>query len=106
MYILRKTLAVSILVSVCAGANAGGEKDCLLQGTVNQGDQDATTVKIHSVKKYDDESRCKVRRGQKMEFKLPADTRVKDAPDGSEVQYRYRSDEQGQSTTELISVGA
>ena len=106
MYILRKTIAVSILVSVCSVANAGGEKDCLLQGTVNQGGQDATSVKIHSVKKYDDESRCKVRRGQKMEFKLPADTRVKDAPDGSEVQYRYRTDEQGQSTTELISVGA
>ncbi len=106
MYILRKVIAVSILVSACAGATAGGEKDCLLQGTVNQGDQDATMVKIHSVKKYDDESRCKVRRGQKMEFKLPADTRVKDAPDGSEVQYRYRTDERGQSTTELISVGA
>jgi hypothetical protein len=41
-----------------------------------------------------------------MEFKLPADTRVKDAPDGSEVQYRYRQDNRGQSTTELINVGA
>ena len=68
MYILRNVLAVSVLVSVCAGANAGGEKDCLLQGTVQHGDQDATTVKIHSVKKYDDEARCKVRRGEKMEF--------------------------------------
>ena len=106
MYILRNVLAVSVLVSVCAGANAGGEKDCLLQGTVQHGDQDATTVKIHSVKKYDDEARCKVRRGEKMEFKLPADTRVKNAPEGSEVEYRYRTDEQGQSTTELISVGA
>ena len=66
MYIIRKALAVSILVSVCAAANAGGEKDCLLQGTVNQGDQNATTVKIHSVKQYDEKSRCKVRRGQKI----------------------------------------
>ena len=106
MNILRKTISVSILVSVISVANAGGEKDCLLQGTDSQSGQDATSVKIQSIKKYDDESRCKVRRGQKMEFKLPADTRVKDAPDGSEVQYRYRTDEQGQSTTELISVGA
>jgi hypothetical protein len=40
-----------------------------------------------------------------MEFKLPSDNRVKDAPDGSEVQYRYRTDEAGGSNTELISVG-
>ncbi|GAB5451685.1 MAG: hypothetical protein Hals2KO_20130 [Halioglobus sp.] len=62
-------------------------------------------VKIHSVSRYDEEARCKVRRGQKLEFKLPQDTRIQDAPDGSEVQYRYRSDDSG-SSAELISVGA
>jgi hypothetical protein len=106
MYILRITFLLSMSLILCAGANAGGEKDCLLQGTVHRGDQDNAMVKIHSVKKYDDESRCKVRRGEKMEFKLPADTRVREAPDGSEVKYRYRTDEQGNSSAELISVGA
>jgi hypothetical protein len=106
MYILRNTIAASFLLAVCTGATAGGEKDCLLQGTVHRGDQDATMVKIHSVRKYDDESRCKVRRGEKLEFKLPPDTRVKAAPEGSEVKYRYRTDGEGESSTELISVGA
>jgi hypothetical protein len=47
-----------------------------------------------------------VRRSQKMEFKLPPDTRLKDAPSGSDVKYRYRTDESGQSNAELISTGA
>jgi hypothetical protein len=84
-------------------------KDCLLQGTVLHGEQagqDTTTVKINSISQYDEESRCSMRRSQKMEFKLPHDTRLKDAPSGSEVKYRYRTDETGQADTELISVGA
>jgi hypothetical protein len=97
---------VFLLLFLAGGVNAGGEKDCLLQGTVQRGDQDDMTVKINSVKKYDDESRCKVRRGEKLEFKLPTDTRINNAPDGSEVKYRYRSDGQGESSAELISIGA
>ena len=83
-----------------------GVLHCLLQGTVQRGGDDATMVKIHSVKKYDEDSRCKVRRGEKMEFKLPQDTRVTDAPEGSQVEYRYRTDEEGKANAELISVGA
>mgnify|MGYP003131772193 CR=1 FL=1 len=41
-----------------------------------------------------------------MEFKLPADTRLKNAPAGSTVKYRYRQHEDGSSKTELVSVGA
>ncbi|MCB1689765.1 MAG: hypothetical protein KDI33_14815 [Halioglobus sp.] len=88
---------------------ADSEKDCLLEGTVQHGEQggaNTTSVKIHSISKYDSESRCKVRRDQKMEFKLPQDTRLKDAPSGSDVKYRYRSDGSGQADTQLISVGA
>ncbi len=84
------------------------EKDCLLEGTVERSGSDAeqsTMVKIHSVKKYDDSSRCRVRRGQKMEFKLPRDERLDSAPDGSEVKYRYRSNGDDAST-ELLSVEA
>jgi hypothetical protein len=88
---------------------ADSAKDCLLEGTVLHGEQagqDTTTVKINSISKYDEDSRCNVRRGEKMEFKLPPDTRLKDAPSGSDVKYRYRTDDAGQPETQLISVGA
>lgn len=105
---LCKTIAISALLLVGPTAVAG-EKDCLLKGTVEHGAGPAegtTQVKIHSISRYDEESRCSVRRDQKMEFKLPQDNRVQEAPSGSEVEYRYRTDEAGQSEAELISVGA
>jgi len=85
-----------------------GEKDCLLTGTVvhEQDGGNRTLVKIHSVDKYDEDARCQVRRDRKVEFKLPADTRVNQAPSGSEVRYRYRTDDDGAPNAELISVGA
>jgi len=107
-----KTIGQLIVLSaflVAGPAVAGGEKDCLLKGTVHHADragQETTMVKIHSVEKYADESRCRVRGSQKMEFKLPADTRVQEAPAGSEVKYRYRDDGEGDSSAELISIGA
>ena len=109
MSTLKKALGLSIILAVSPVAMAESEKDCLLKGTVHHGDQagaDATQVKITSVSRYDSESRCKVRRDRKMEFKLPADPRLQDAPEGSEVQYRYRTDERGESEAELLSVGA
>lgn len=112
MYTQYKTLALSSALFAALAASpialADTEKDCLLKGTVQHGDQagQSTMVKIHSVSKYDEDSRCRVRRGQKMEFQLPQDTRVQDAPDGSAVEYRYRTDESGDSNAELISVGA
>ena len=108
---LRKTLIFAVLAaSAFSGslALADGEKDCLLKGTVNHGNQsgqDATTVKINSISKYDETSRCNVRRDQKMEFKLPQDTRLNQAPSGSDVEYRYRTDSNGEGAAELIRVG-
>jgi hypothetical protein len=106
---IGKVLIVALVLSSGSLALADSEKDCLLRGTVMHDDQtgqDATTVKIHSISKYDAESRCNVRRNQKLEFKLPPDPRLKEAPSGSEVEYRYRTDDNGQSAAELISVGA
>lgn len=103
-----KAIAVSALV-LAGPAALAGEKDCLLKGTVEHGagaSEGTTQVKIHSISRYDEESRCSVRRGQKMEFKLPQDSRVQDAPSGSEVEYRYRTDDAGEANAELIRVGA
>lgn len=103
-----KAIAVSALV-LAGPAALAGEKDCLLKGTVEHGAggaEGATQVNIHSISRYDEDSRCSVRRGQKMEFKLPQDSRVQDAPSGSEVEYRYRTDDTGEANAELIRVGA
>jgi hypothetical protein len=109
MKILSRSMLISLLICASPLVIADSAKDCLLEGTVQHGEQagqDTTTVKIHSISQYDEQSRCSVRRDQKMEFKLPPDPRVKDAPDGSDVKYRYRTDDSGQSDTQLISVGA
>lgn len=108
MNTFRKALVLSALFLATPTVMADGEKDCLLQGTVQHGEQagqDTTMVEIDSISKYDAQSRCNVRRGQKLEFKLPPDNRLQDAPSGSSVKYRYRTDNSGESNSELISVG-
>jgi hypothetical protein len=109
MNTLLKSMIIPALILVSPFVVADSEKDCLLEGTVHHGEQagqDTTSVKITSISQYDAQSRCNVRRSQKMEFKLPEDSRLKTAPSGSDVKYRYRTDESGQSETQLISVGA
>jgi len=105
---INKTIILSVLLIASPFALADGETDCLLKGTVmrgNQAGQGATTVKINSIRQYDEESRCNVRRNEKMEFKLPADPRVQEAEPGSTVKYRYRTESDGTTKTELVSVG-
>ena len=107
---MRKVIAAIFATAVVAApglAMAEPSKDCLLEGTVYKSGQDQQTgVKFHSAKKYDEDANCRVRRGEKMEFKLPEDPRLKEAPSGSTVKYRYQEQEDGSSKTELVSVGA
>ena len=106
-----KTIHSAIMLStllLSSSALVAGEKDCLLRGTVEHGTTTgaSTHVKINSVSRYNEESRCSMKRGQKMEFKLPQDPRIDKAPSGSEVEYRYRQDDNGASNAELISIDA
>ena len=97
-----------ILASVLTAtpmAMASSEKDCRLKGTVERSADADPQVKIHSISRYDKDSHCRVRRGQKLEFKLPQDSRLNTAPAGSEVEYRYRSGDEGESA-ELIRIDA
>lgn len=107
MKTMYSTMLLTGLLAV-SPLTLAADKDCLIEGTVrhmDRGGQAVTTVQIDSVGKYEETSNCRVRRGEKMEFKLPADSRVKDAPDGSEVKYRYRSNDNG-SDAQLISIDA
>lgn len=106
MKITGKLIGAAALLAVAMSAQA--QKDCLLEGTVQKGgsaDGEQTAVKFHSMEKYDANANCRTRRGEKMEFKLPADPRLEEAPAGSEVKYRYRTDGEGNAEAELISIG-
>jgi len=106
MKIAGKLIGAAALLTVATVAQA--QKDCLLEGTVQKGGSaggEQVAVKFHSMDKYDENANCRTRRGEKMEFKLPADPRLKEAPAGSEVKYRYRTDGKGNAEAELISIG-
>lgn len=106
---MKKLIAAAVTAALLGApglALAGPEKDCLLEGTVYKSGEDQVGVKFHSAEKYDKDANCRVRRGEKMEFKLPEDPRLQDAPAGSSVKYRYQENRDGSSKTELVSVGA
>lgn len=99
------TLAFSLAATT---GMADADRDCLLEGTVQKGSSSGdqnVSVKFHSAEKYDQDSSCRIRRGEKLEFKLPADPRLQEADPGSPVKYRYQTDGDGSAKTELISVG-
>jgi hypothetical protein len=109
---MNKKIAMILLAATLPMASGWAQaetvKDCVLTGTVEKSKQaegEEVNVRFHSIEKYDQEARCRVRRDQKMQFKLPEDPRLQDAPEGSAVQYRYREDSDGSSQTELIRVG-
>ena len=102
------SLLAATLLAVTAPALAESDRDCMLEGTVyktERGGEEQMQVKFHSIERYDEDARCRTRRGEKMEFKLPQDTRLQEAPDGANVKYRYQEKSDGSSSTELISVG-
>ena len=106
--IVKAVVALTISLAAVTSIAAGEGRDCMLEGTLlkdGSGEEQSVNVKFHSVSKYDDSSKCNVRRGEKMQFKLPDDPRLKEAEPGSPVKYRYRTDNEGKARTELISVG-
>lgn len=108
MKALVKIAAASSLALFASAGFADTTRDCMLEGTVQKGQQgpeESVNVKFHSVSKYDQDSSCRVRRGEKMEFKLPADPRLNDAEPGSTVKYRYRTESDGTTQAELVSIG-
>lgn len=105
---MTKLMPVLAFSLVSTTGMAETTRDCMLKGTVQKGgsaNEQSVNVKFHSVEKYDQDSTCRVRRGEKMEFKLPVDPRLKEADPGSTVKYRYRTESDGSSQAELISIG-
>ena len=80
---LTTSLLAAALLATTGPALAETTRDCILEGTVyktERGGEEQMQVKFHSMEKYDEDARCRNRKGEKMEFKLPEDTRLQDAP--------------------------
>lgn len=104
---IRSVFCALLLSPFALVAQAEPNRDCLLEGKIervggNGGEE--VRVKFHTVRKYSESARCRIRRDKKMEFRLPDDPRLKGAADGSEVQYRYRTDQDGGASSELINI--
>ncbi|MEM1112665.1 MAG: hypothetical protein AAGI11_12215 [Pseudomonadota bacterium] len=109
MKLIYKTFFTIAIVGASITAQAETTKDCMLKGTVQrsgEGTEERVGVKFHSMERYDTEANCRQRRGEKMQFKLPSDPRLQDAPAGTDVEFRYREDDKGNAETQLLSVGA
>ncbi len=106
---IRSVFYALLLCPFALVAQAEPNRDCLLEGKIERvggnGDEEVR-VKFHTVSKYSESSRCRIRRDKKMEFRLPDDPRLKGAADGSEVQYRYRTDQDGGASSELINIAS
>ena len=109
MKTIQTIISAVLLATLTMAAQAENPRDCMLEGSVHRSDsadgQDSVKVRFHSASKYEEGATCRMRRGEKLEFRLPDDPRLQDAPEGSKVKARYQRNSEGESTTELISVG-
>ena len=104
---IRFIFAAIIFCSYAQLAQAEPARDCLLEGNIEKTGvigEEKIRVKIHRIGQYSKSTPCRIRRDKKMEFRLPDDPRLWEATDGSEVQYRYRNDQTGGSSVELINI--
>ena len=88
------------LLALSFNVQAETVRDCTVTGTVKpaSASSDNVIVALHSVKPAEDGAPCKVRRKERLKFKLPATSELADAKPGTRVEYRYTEDsEQGSS---------
>lgn len=100
-------MAFAAMSALAVSAQADGARDCLLKGTLDKparGETEFMDVHFYSARKFDKSSRCRIRKGEKLRFKIPDDPRIDSAPDGAKVEYRYREDNDGKVSAELIKV--
>lgn len=106
------TNGVTVFLSsllVCAVAQAETPaSDCLLTGTVKQSaaDENKVYVAFRSARPAEQGAKCKVHRNEKLQFKVPADSRINAAPPGSKVEYRYTEDRDHADSWELQSISS
>ncbi|MFN2329098.1 MAG: hypothetical protein ABR612_09290 [Chromatocurvus sp.] len=105
---LALLLATHVAPPVAAQANAEITQDCILEGTVNQTRAASGGEAVHLVfrsAERGEQAPCRmsrVDRSRRIQFKVPSDNDIVDAPHGSKVKYRYTEDVEGKRQWRLI----
>lgn len=108
MSFAKLTLAVILapLLILSATVHAETIRDCKVTGTVKRSSASADNVLValHSVKPASGDAECRIRRKEKLQFKLPASPELADAKPGTRVEYRYTEDSEKGSSWKLQKV--
>jgi hypothetical protein len=94
------------LLSLTVPVQAETVRDCTVTGTVKRasGSAENVYVALHSVKPAEEGANCKMRRREKLEFRLPASEELTGARPGTRVEYRYTEDSESGSSWKLQKV--
>ncbi len=105
---ITSALTLLLATQVAAQANADITQDCILEGTVNQTRAASGSEEVHLVfrsAERGEQAPCRmsrVNRSRRIQFKVPSDNDIVDAPHGSKVKYRYTEDGEGKRQWRLI----
>ncbi len=100
--IITPLLATSLL-AVSLPSTAETVRDCVMEGYVKRqsGSEDNVYVAFHSAKPADKDASCNMRKREKVQFKAPVDSAIKDMRPGTRVKYRYTEDSKEGATWKL-----
>ena len=106
IYALALAMALMALPTAVQSAQ---ERDCVLEGTVKKQTAAADNkvlVTFHSARPAQRGASCRFRRDEKLHFKAPTGSHIRDAAPGSKVEYRYTEDSDKAPTWELRSISS
>lgn len=102
------SIASALALVLAAQAHAEITQDCILEGTVNQTRAASGSEEVRLVfrtAERGEEAPCRMSRmdrSRRIQFKVPSDNDIVDAPHGAKVKYRYTEDVEGTRQWRLI----
>ena len=106
---ITKLAAAAILAplfTLALNVQAETVRDCTVTGTVKPSPASSENVHValHSVRPAESGAPCKVRRKDRLKFKLPSSPELENAKPGTQVEYRYTEDSKQGSSWKLQKV--
>ncbi len=101
-------IASALALALTAQAHAEITQDCILEGTVKQTRTASGSEKVRLVfrtAERGEEAPCRMSRAERsrrIQFKVPSDSDIVEAPHGAKVKYRYTEDVDGRRQWRLI----
>ena len=97
------------LLTLSAVAQSAPQRDCVLEGTVRKQSaisDDKVYVAFHSARPAERGASCRFRRDEKLRFKAPTGSDIRDAAPGSKVEYRYTEERGEEPTWQLRNISS